>query len=388
MGGRGRINGSTTRTTEHARRRPVHDALEEARMDHATRVLYQATRSLVSYRSLADFLKGMYEGFPSLVSTSVYMSRTGERLDHYLTVERIKKGFSTRSFDESLNAISDIATPEMIAYQTFQALILDFARKRTLTFNLRPNDFTFTAAQLAIPGEGMRCILPLYAEEAGKGIRFGVMSFNGKDTLLSAVNEPGRVSRVVLGTLASITSLVSHIINKGLDRTTFLPRKEEFMAAIGELESAWNSQKQNFSIVMIDFDGFKAVNDKHGHINGDIVLRALAETIVNSTRVKHGRYLDKVFRWGGEEFVIIVQDDVENVAILSERIRQNIENARVVLPDCSETVNVTCSIGIAEAKTVFTGDAKIMDLLKAMDHALYKAKGRGKNRTVIHGDSE
>ena len=126
-------------------------------------------------------------------------------------------------------------------------------------------------------------------------------------------------------------------------------------------------------LVMLDLDDFKAVNDLHGHQQGDVVLRAAAE-VLRETK----RDVDVAARYGGEEFALILpHTDLDGTYVIAERVREAIELAEVPLLKSTGTIRVTASVGVAAASG---GDKN--ELIAAADAALYVAKREGKNRTV------
>jgi diguanylate cyclase (GGDEF)-like protein len=123
------------------------------------------------------------------------------------------------------------------------------------------------------------------------------------------------------------------------------------------------------SIVMLDLDHFKAINDAHGHLYGDRVLLGVAEALRASSR---GR--DAVARMGGEEFAILLPDaDADSAYEIAERARCAI----ALVPVASAALS--CSAGVATASP---SDASPVDLLALADSALYEAKRHGRGRTV------
>ncbi len=136
--------------------------------------------------------------------------------------------------------------------------------------------------------------------------------------------------------------------------------------------------RQPVSIVLIDIDHFKAVNDQLGHAAGDDVLKAVARRLSGRLRAT-----DTVARYGGEEFVVVLPDSpLETAAAVAERLRRAVAEAPVSLSDGSGTVPVTISLGVAS-----TEDPEDMpgDLLRRADAALYEAKRRGRDRVVAAG---
>jgi diguanylate cyclase len=125
-----------------------------------------------------------------------------------------------------------------------------------------------------------------------------------------------------------------------------------------------------FCLAMVDIDYFKNVNDRHGHLAGDAVLKTAATTIHNTLRNTEfcGRY-------GGDEFLILLtQTDIKGALIFAERVRTNIENAR--FPDLDSGFKVTVSIGLSEYQIPEDFDK----IISRADEALYRAKKGVRNR--------
>jgi diguanylate cyclase (GGDEF)-like protein len=125
-----------------------------------------------------------------------------------------------------------------------------------------------------------------------------------------------------------------------------------------------------FCLAMLDIDHFKNVNDRHGHLAGDAVLRAVATMLKNTLRNTEfcGRY-------GGEEFLIVLtQTDIKGALIGAERVRTNIENT--VFPDLGSDFKVTVSIGLSEYQI----REDVEKIIARADEALYRAKKGGRNR--------
>lgn len=131
--------------------------------------------------------------------------------------------------------------------------------------------------------------------------------------------------------------------------------------------------KHQFSVLMLDIDHFKSVNDEHGHRIGDRILLDVSKIIKDSCR-----HIDKLGRYGGEEFLIICPEtDKDSAVELAERIRSRVEEMQA-----GKVQRVTCSIGVAS----FTNEQHRDDLVDAADMALYEAKKQGRNRVVTAGD--
>lgn len=128
------------------------------------------------------------------------------------------------------------------------------------------------------------------------------------------------------------------------------------------------------SVMILDIDHFKRVNDVHGHQAGDEVIKALAGLITQTMRTT-----DITGRYGGEEFVVFLPNtDLENAKIVSERLRKLCEASPVVHDQT--TINYTISIGVAEFNLDYQS---AMEWLEAADQALYSAKHQGRNQVCL-----
>ena len=128
-----------------------------------------------------------------------------------------------------------------------------------------------------------------------------------------------------------------------------------------------------FSIIMIDIDKFKNINDTYGHKVGDEVIVALAKTLKKNVRKS-----DIVSRWGGEEFVILLpQTDLEGAINIAEKLRKNVQNLSIEITDY-ETIAFTASFGVATADLL--SDLDVETVINKADKALYLAKEHGRNR--------
>jgi two-component system cell cycle response regulator len=130
-----------------------------------------------------------------------------------------------------------------------------------------------------------------------------------------------------------------------------------------------------FSVLLLDIDHFKSINDAYGHDAGDEVLREFASRVRALTRG-----IDVVARFGGEEVVVLMPDtQLEGAHAVAERIRQQIGTIPFAIHRGTRAINVTVSIGVAARKAE---DSAADALLKRADLALYRAKGEGRDRVV------
>jgi diguanylate cyclase (GGDEF)-like protein len=130
---------------------------------------------------------------------------------------------------------------------------------------------------------------------------------------------------------------------------------------------------QHLSVIFVDVDHFKHINDDYGHGCGDLALSSLAGWLKDSVRGS-----DAVFRYGGEEFVILLSDtDIDGAMVIGERIRADIESHTLAYG--MDVLNLTASLGVAALK----GSDSPESLVKRADAAMYQAKQRGRNRVEV-----
>ena len=162
------------------------------------------------------------------------------------------------------------------------------------------------------------------------------------------------------------------------DQLTGLPNRR---SAMDQLEQAWSAASRSglpLSVMVIDIDHFKQINDSYGHATGDMVLREAAAMLRSSARRE-----DCVCRIGGEEFLVICPNtDLKSAVQSAERLRVNLHAKAMTIGQTEK--NLTVSIGVA-ARGIDTAD---MDMLvSSADQALYAAKEAGRNRTCIQQHS-
>jgi diguanylate cyclase (GGDEF)-like protein len=130
---------------------------------------------------------------------------------------------------------------------------------------------------------------------------------------------------------------------------------------------------KSLSLIFLDIDHFKAINDYHGHECGDITLSSVAKWIKESLRDS-----DAVFRFGGEEFVVLLSEtDLAGAELVAERIRNTIESHTLVHD--MEPINITASLGVS----ALCGNDTVDTFVKRADDAMYKAKKNGRNQVVL-----
>mgnify|MGYP002856331561 CR=1 FL=1 len=174
---------------------------------------------------------------------------------------------------------------------------------------------------------------------------------------------------ILVITLITSLDIIAALIN--YDALTHLLNRRRLTPYMKSALEYARESGEPFSILMFDLDNFKQVNDTFGHDCGDEVLKMAASTILKGVKRN-----DHVFRWGGEEILVILKGDNEVAKKVAERIRADI--ARQEVQHGKDTVHITASIGIA----TYNGGDTSESMFSRADENLYIAKNNGKNQSV------
>jgi len=159
------------------------------------------------------------------------------------------------------------------------------------------------------------------------------------------------------------------------DEVTGLYNRRFFSIRLEEEVSRYRRFNHPVSVVLLDLDGFKSVNDDLGHAAGDETLRGMAEILL-----RHSRGINVICRYGGDEFaVLLVETSKAGARLYADRIRYVLSSFQF-----AHRRRVTASFGIASLPEDVAPTAE--DLIRAADEALYAAKRAGKNRVSVHED--
>ncbi len=163
------------------------------------------------------------------------------------------------------------------------------------------------------------------------------------------------------------------------DPLTDLYNRRFFEQRLEEEAERANRQDYSLFLLMIDLDNFKEVNDTQGHIEGDRILKVLAEVLTNSTR----HHVDTPFRYGGDEFAVIIPQATESqVEQIAERIRKNYQHS-------DNIGNTTVSVGVSRFENTSQKLRENLNrLIHQADDAMYIAKKTGGNRVVVYGTAK
>jgi len=206
-----------------------------------------------------------------------------------------------------------------------------------------------------------------------KGLTFDAVDYITKPFRASIVKLRVRNQIQIVNQLRKIEYLCLH------DHLTQMPNRRNFD---GRLDMEWNNairEQKPVSILIMDMDNFKKLNDKYGHKQGDIVLQTISKILPRELK----RPRDFFARWGGEEFAVLLPDTPLSAALdIAEKIRTNIHNTEIPRAD-GPALSVTISIGV-NSRLPDKGDS-VEQFVSNADAALYNAKQAGKNR--VHGFS-
>ncbi|WP_241076568.1 diguanylate cyclase [Achromobacter xylosoxidans] len=183
--------------------------------------------------------------------------------------------------------------------------------------------------------------------------------------------------------LQELVARIKHLLNglfdmvaeieSGSDPLTNVLNRRFLPSVIGREILIATREHSTFSVLLLDIDHFKAINDSHGHAGGDQVLRQFAEVVHQSCRSS-----DFVFRYGGEEFLVVLVDTAREAALAAaEKLGGEIRRHAFAIPEAG-SLRITASIGVA----TFDGHPDYAYLIDRADKALYQAKQAGRDRSV------
>jgi len=210
-------------------------------------------------------------------------------------------------------------------------------------------------------------------------IAFALVSYGLRSSLLQT--DSMRTERKLLESEAALVQANVQLEELSfIDRLTGVANRRRFEDV---LTVEWNRARRlglPLSLLVIDIDHFKRLNDRYGHLRGDACLINTARALSGCIR----RSGELIARYGGEEFVAVLPNlDLEQARVVAERMRRAIEALSIVHEDAPET-RMTVSIGIASTRSA--GVREESDLFALADRALYQAKSRGRNRVEVSED--
>lgn len=214
--------------------------------------------------------------------------------------------------------------------------------------------------------------LVIAAMREGEADQSGLQDALENDTSLSKIPLVSRLATFISATSLELEEMNQKLIAAAItDGLTGLYNRAETQRRIEQNLSKLPGE--SFSLIMMDIDNFKQINDTYGHQQGDAVIVALANILLNEQ--KRVQRNVAAGRWGGEEFMLVLSNtDVSTATLIADLIRQCFENARI-----ASVPSQAVSIGVTQATSQDTLDS----LCTRVDAALYRAKKTGKNKVVV-----
>jgi two-component system cell cycle response regulator len=213
---------------------------------------------------------------------------------------------------------------------------------------------------------------PIIAKALDLGVNDYILRSADSQEILARCRTQIRRRRYQDGLRASLERNVALAL---IDSLTGLYNRRYLTAHLAALMDRNQRSGKSLSLLMVDVDHFKTINDTYGHATGDEVLAAIADRLSRNLR-----NFDTVARWGGEEFVVVMPEAEERIAlVVAERLRSKVAEVPIPVQHAAKEIPTTISIGV-----VIAGDdlGTPDDLLRAADAAMYEAKRQGRNRVV------
>ena len=280
--------------------------------------------------------------------------RSGNRLDSAVTFDLYNKHL----IDKAELAVRRARTGLLDVLDKMQTSVSD-ANSNTAAFNTQLEDFSQMVAQ----ADSVDSVRAQVGEVLAGARRMG-------DSLGQLQGEFETSQSEVVKLSEELRRMRQEVLT---DPLTGLVNRRGFDGAIAGLTGQASKEGTELTLLMIDIDHFKKVNDTYGHLFGDQVIRGVAQAMKACVKGQ-----DTAARYGGEEFVVLLpQTGVKGGYAAAENIRGTVERSKIRRANSNEAVgNITVSVGVAQ----FRPGESVDSLIQRADAALYDAKNNGRNR--------
>ncbi|WP_029898618.1 sensor domain-containing diguanylate cyclase [Desulfohalovibrio reitneri] len=366
----------------------VHDAMHRATEITALYAdIFRMTREIFLERELLTrktdqllFLNQILSRAAESLDAGTILERAREDMNLLFEVSAVQACFWRVADSESVEAeilLSPLARgssrEEWVEYMLESAGRLATVPVKDFHVELLPG-YDEDGAPLPPPRKESTVLLPL---RSGYEC-FGCLALTSPDGIKLAKDQTQTVRAAVnhLALALKNAQLYDQVKHRAdYDGLTRIHNRASFDERLVEELKRHQRYNQNLSLLLLDLDHFKRINDDHGHQAGDAVLREIGRLLTNSLRC-----CDFTARYGGEEFVIILPQTSEADAwVLADRLRQTISRRSFDFE--GKSVRVTSSIGVA---SISPGSlSRVRDLVREADEALYRAKSNGRNTVCL-----
>ncbi|BDU49913.1 GGDEF domain-containing protein [Haliovirga abyssi] len=370
-------------------------------INNANIKLIKDIKEILLYEDMnQNYLKTEGEGLLSIVKNYKNMR---DNIEKIITEEVNKKTKEISEVNKELDiennfliSLIKLKTVEEILYKSYEILHNNCNIKEIRFVSLLKGNEQ--AASCKIDQEGKIINETVFNREEGKFLEGNisngsVMSFNLEKTgfvynFFSTENISGAMLSIIYNyenedkekRIEEFASIIALTLKSAklyeisiTDPLTGVNNRSTMNFYLKKLFKKSNRYNKIFSLLMIDIDHFKRINDSYGHLTGDYVLKAITKEID-----KVIRDVDSIFRYGGEEFLVAMPEtEIKEAVIVADRIRENIEKSKIKLEKfVHEDIRITVSIGAVEYNDKFK---TIKDVISESDKKMYEAKKSGRN---------